>query len=279
MWNTLIQRGVRTALALVKSPAADPMSRLLAWPDSGRPIHEMPLIVDIGMNDGRDSLFYLKKGFRVVAIEANPHLVKQAQTQFASYLASGQLVIEPVGIAEKAGELTFYSNLDNDHWSSFDPEWGTRWGTTRYETIPVSCIPAQELFERHGIPYYLKIDIEGMDLTVVRALHDFKTRPRYISVEEHSAEYLAELWAVGCRKFKIVNQWKLFRVRCPNPPREGVFVDAVFNGFASGPFGEEAPGEWLTFGPAMERYIKKVRSPIRGYLHKHSWFDIHGVIE
>ena len=32
------------------------------------------LIFDVGCNDGQDSDFYLKKGFRVVAVEANPAL-------------------------------------------------------------------------------------------------------------------------------------------------------------------------------------------------------------
>ena len=30
------------------------------------------LIIDVGMHTGKDTLFYLQKGFRVVAIEANP---------------------------------------------------------------------------------------------------------------------------------------------------------------------------------------------------------------
>lgn len=36
------------------------------------------LIIDVGMHTGRDTEFYLKKGFNVVAIEANPELVKKA---------------------------------------------------------------------------------------------------------------------------------------------------------------------------------------------------------
>jgi hypothetical protein len=35
------------------------------------------LIYDVGMNDGNDTAYYLSRGFRVVAIEANPVLVEQ----------------------------------------------------------------------------------------------------------------------------------------------------------------------------------------------------------
>ena len=37
------------------------------------------LIYDIGMYDGSDTRYYLNEGFRVLAIEANPVLVKRAK--------------------------------------------------------------------------------------------------------------------------------------------------------------------------------------------------------
>ena len=43
------------------------------------------LIIDLGMNDGSDTLFYLKKGFNVVAVEADPTLVDRAFTPFWSF--------------------------------------------------------------------------------------------------------------------------------------------------------------------------------------------------
>jgi FkbM family methyltransferase len=237
-----------------------------------------PLIMDIGMNDGVDSSFYLRKGFRVVAVEASPVLVEKAGRELAEYVASGQLIIEPVGLGEKEGQFTFYLNQDNDQWSSFDPVWGTRNGT-RYEEIPVACVRPQTLFEKYGIPYYLKIDIEGSDIAVVRALHDFPDRPRYISIEENQTYYFAELWAVGCRSFKLINQRDRSDFACPNPPREGRYVETSFQGNSSGPFGEETAGEWLSLDFALEKYLTEIRSPSRGYLVGHDWYDIHGRVE
>ena len=238
----------------------------------------MSLIMDIGMNNGRDSLFYLRKGFRVVAAEANPVLVEQARKEMAEYIAHGQLIIEPVGVGSQEGELVFYLNLDNDHWSSFNKDWGTRNGP-RYQEIMVKCIRPQQLFEMYGMPYYLKIDIEGTDIEVVHALHDFAGRPRYISLEENQAYYFAELWSVGCRAFKLVDQRELYKVKCPYPALEGEYVDVAFDGTTSGPFGEEAPGEWMAFDRAVEKYFTEIRSPTHGYLAGDSWFDIHGRIE
>lgn len=243
-------------------------------------INQMPLIMDIGMNNGRDSLFYLNKGFRVVAVEANPLLVEQVSQELKEFIASGQLIIEPVGLGQKAGQFTFYRNLDNDHWGSFNREWGTKLGT-RYEEISIACIQPQTLLQKHGIPYYLKIDIEGSDIDVVSALHDFADRPCYLSIEEHEAYYFAELWSVGCRSFKLVNQRNLDQVKCPYPPLEGKYVDAAFDGTTSGTFGEEVPGGWLPFDRAIEQYFAEVRSPSRGFVAgaSASWFDIHGRFE
>jgi spermidine synthase len=41
------------------------------------------LIYDIGMHDGSDSEFYLRKGYRVVAVEANPKLVEACRERLA----------------------------------------------------------------------------------------------------------------------------------------------------------------------------------------------------
>lgn len=238
-------------------------------------LENIPLIMDIGMNNGRDTLFYLQKGFRVVAVEASPILVKEGEEKFSDYIESGHLIIEPVGLAKKAGKATFYMNLDKDDWSSFIKEFGTR-ENTRYEEIDINCITPQTLFNKHGIPYYLKIDIEGYDIDVVRALHDFESKPKYISMEEAGAYCFAELWGLGYRNFKIINQMKNYQTKCPFPPLEGNYVDAKFDGTSSGLFGEETEGDWLSFDEVIEKYFSEVRSPTKGFLGGYGWFDIHG---
>lgn len=240
-------------------------------------IDDLPLIMDIGMNNGRDSLFYLRKGFRVVAVEANPILVKNAQQQLADYIASGQLIIEPLGLGLE-GQCTFYMNLDNDHWSSFHKEWGTRQGT-RYQEITVDCVQPQFIFQKYGMPYYLKIDIEGKDIDVVRAIHDFTERPRYISIEENQTYFFKELASVGCRAFKLVNQRDSWQIKCPQPALEGIYVDAEFDGTTSGPFGQETPGEWMDLDRALKKYHTEIRTPKGEYLAGNAWFDIHGMID
>jgi FkbM family methyltransferase len=68
------------------------------------------LIFDVGCNDGQDSDFYLKKGFRVVAVEANPALCEGLRRRFAQEIAEGRFILVCEAIAEQAGEVEFYLN-------------------------------------------------------------------------------------------------------------------------------------------------------------------------
>jgi len=45
------------------------------------------LIYDVGMNNGDDTAYYLRRGFRVVAIEANTCLAKCAAERFRTQIA------------------------------------------------------------------------------------------------------------------------------------------------------------------------------------------------
>ena len=42
------------------------------------------LVYDIGMNDGTDSAYYLRRGYSVVAVEANPILAEESSSASAA---------------------------------------------------------------------------------------------------------------------------------------------------------------------------------------------------
>ena len=43
------------------------------------------LVFDLGLFNGNDTLNYIKKGYRVVALEANPILFKKYKRKFKKY--------------------------------------------------------------------------------------------------------------------------------------------------------------------------------------------------
>jgi hypothetical protein len=116
----------------------------------------------------------------------------------------------------------------------------------------------------------MKVDIEGAEPLCLAALAQFSRRPKYISIEAglgsmtQAFSELSHFWSLGYRSFKIVNQALNYRVRCPNPPLEGKYVPAHFDGHTSGPFGEEAPGAWMGIEEVLDRY--------RALIRRQSWF-------
>jgi len=110
------------------------------------------LIIDLGMNNGDDTAFYLSRGFSVVALDANPALCERAQARFCAATDSGRLKILNAAIWEKNGHASFYVNLDNDHWSSLDVGWAGR-DATKYKEIVVQCVTLGSLFAEFGLPY------------------------------------------------------------------------------------------------------------------------------
>jgi len=79
------------------------------------------LIMDIGMLNGEDSRFYLDKGFKVVAIEADPTLIKQNKERFAKEIQEGHLIIVPYAIHSHSGTTTFYVNPSAREWGTTAP--------------------------------------------------------------------------------------------------------------------------------------------------------------
>jgi FkbM family methyltransferase len=233
------------------------------------------LIYDVGVNDGRDTEFYLFKGFRVIGVEANPTIYASVREKFAPFIKTGQFVLLNVGIWPEASDLIFYVNLDNHHWSSFDAAHGCR-NNTRFETVLVKCISSLELIRRFGVPYYMKIDVEAADKHIVTELRRAPERPRFISIEEYGVTCFDALRALGYQLFQIVPQWNKRATIPPIPPREGTYVPRIFDGNDSGLFGRELAGEWKSYADVRKQYLETIRNEKLEYVGlEHEWYDVH----
>ena len=221
------------------------------------------LIVDVGMHTGRDAEFYLRKGFEVVAIEADADLARAASKRLAGWVESGRLTIREVAIAPHDGEVRFFANPGHDDWGTINEELVHR-NERHGQPSEARMVPAvrfeRVLGELGRVPYYVKIDIEGADQLCLDALASRELRPSYVSVEtsldsrREAERQFTTLRDLGYDAFKIVNQRLNAQYACPDPPREGAFVEVRFDTLMSGPFGEETPGPWLSFDRAWRRY-------------------------
>ncbi|WP_071192526.1 FkbM family methyltransferase [Trichormus sp. NMC-1] len=220
------------------------------------------LIIDVGVHQGEDTEYYLKKGFRVIGIEADPQLYETTKNRLQSYINDGQLQLLNLAIAPQDGEITFYTNLNNSVWGTISPDWVKRneiYGTQSLG-ITVKSSKFETILQEFGIPYYLKIDIEGADLLCVEALRHFDSKPQFLSIESDKTSWsslleefklLAEL---GYQKFKVINQEKISQQMCPFPAREGQYIEHQFEFGSSGLFGEETAGTWLSESEAINLY-------------------------
>lgn len=253
------------------------------------------LIYDIGAHTGRDTEFYLKKGFRVVAVEANPSLCEQLNVKFKEFIKSERLFIVNKAIYNDAHInggfqsrfVKFLIHKHHDDWGTIKSGWN-RVFEDEIEEIEVETTQPGWLYEQYGIPYYMKIDIEGADIECIRELSPDHL-PTYLSAElltynnilgenVNNIEIINDLVNLGYTKFQLVDQSKNYKTKCPNPPSEGTYVDYKFDGTCSGLFGKELPDKWSTFDNILFQYIhyyRRTPNCCGESLDDNGWFDIH----
>jgi FkbM family methyltransferase len=178
------------------------------------PIHN--LVYDVGLFDGSDTAYYLHRGYSVVAIDANPQMIEAAKQKFADAISSGRLKLLNVGLSDRAGKAIFWVS-DEPVWSSFNRDIASRDGK-RHRAVDVPVVPFEDILAEHGVPFYLKVDIEGNDSLCIKALSRIENRPLYVSAEsecvgdderpsdEEALEMLHLLHDAGYRHFKLLDQ-------------------------------------------------------------------------
>lgn len=171
------------------------------------------LIYDVGLHNGDDTEGYLKKGFKVISIEADPILAQKAQKKFHEYISKDRLKILNIGVAPEEGEFDFYINEEKSEWNSFDLSIASRDGLP-WHAIKVKALPFEKIIAQHGIPYYLKVDIEGHDYLCIRGVNK-DDLPKYMSVEVNDISLIYDLANKGFTRFKMIFQYNLAHLDLP----------------------------------------------------------------
>ena len=254
---------------------------------------EKRLVFDIGMHIGQDSINYLREGFKVLAVEANPLLAQQNSVKFKKYIDDGSLTILNVGISDKEGILPFYINKRTSEWSSFDFSLGSRNGTP-YEKKDIPCVTTASLFKKYGVPYYLKVDIEGYDFYCINDLPEVKGggAVKYVSCEATEVSLLDTMYKKGYTKFKLIHQGFNFRPINLSLEKNPLFylylkvytglrvklrnvLTARYPYSSSGPMPENTKGEWMPYAQARQLFVDFYQGDKLTPLNDKSWFDFH----
>lgn len=227
------------------------------------------LIIDLGAHKGEDSDFYLRKGFKVVAVEASETLYQLIVQRFRDHTNNNDFIALNYAISNKDNEfIEFYENIDNSAWSTIFNSWNSRnkkFGTgsekKSVKSLRLDTLIKQELQEDDELEF-IKIDIEGADTIALRSLLNSEIKPKFISLESDKLSWknlLEEfdiLEQLGYHKFKIIDQSKIHEQVCPHPSREGDYINYQFENGSTGLFGDDLPGKWLSAEEAKKTYKK-----------------------
>jgi FkbM family methyltransferase len=233
------------------------------------------LIIDVGMSEGNDTAFYLAKGFDVVGVEADPALAAPLRERFAEAIAAGRLrLLERAAAARSGALVSFWHDAGEQGHSSLD----LRGRDGRVTEFKVTTIDWRELSAVGGVPYYLKIDIEGGEPAFLSGMVGAAELPLYISSEIQSFRPVELLRDIGYRHFRLINQDIWAGLALPDPPLEGVFVPRPAPHHWSGPFGRELPGKrWFSFNETKAIYDTVHRLWEFGTLIT-GWMDCHACL-
>jgi FkbM family methyltransferase len=157
------------------------------------------LIFDIGANHGSKTDIFLRLGARVVAVEPDAVSKSILEEKFLRY----RLRPKPVEIVQKAVSdsnrtETMWIDTPGSAMNTFSSKWvatlradNTRFGHTmefaQRQTVPT--ITLEDLFFTYGLPFFIKIDVEGHELMVLRGL---RQAVPYISFEVNLPEFRQE---------------------------------------------------------------------------------------
>lgn len=273
------------------------------------------LIFDLGFHNGDDTAYYLERRYRVLAVDANPAVVEAGSRRFESAITEGRLILRNVGIAESVATLNFYINEADSKLSSFDRSLAARHGDPCRE-IPVPCITLLNLFQEHGVPHYLKVDLEGYDELCARALIGATELPPFVSLELFMGDdvsILESLRAAGYSRFKLIHGVsftqsepifqhetsarilrKLSR-RLPGfkrllqaspgwlRPQKDEFdsfrekLEYAFPEGCTGPFADDTPGPWRSYD-AIRIKADSLKKKLQRDPTQSLWYDVHAAL-
>lgn len=157
------------------------------------------LIFDIGANRGHKTHIFLRLGARVVAVDPDKSNQEALRESFLSYRLKRKPV-EIVGkaVSERSGRETFWvdepgsaKNTLNNKWVETLQRDGSRFGETLQfrDKVEVETVTLDQLIESYGKPFYIKVDVEGHEASVLRGL---RSAVPYVSFEVNLPEFRDE---------------------------------------------------------------------------------------
>jgi FkbM family methyltransferase len=166
------------------------------------------LCFDIGANHGEFTAAFLSLGARrVVAVEPQPEVAQFIAEAFPNEILNGSVVVRAQAVGPEKGVAKLFPAQDPANSMStlstlfveITRAGGRKWNEAA--AIEVNVVSLDSLIDEFGTPDYVKIDVEGFDLEVLRGLSqpiallsfEFNSQPGLIEVAEQCIAYVDRL--------------------------------------------------------------------------------------
>ncbi len=168
-------------------------------------IQENDLVFDVGAYVGDKTESYLRKGARVVCFEPEPVSLDKLHKRFDGNL---NVTIVPQGLSSFSGMQRLEICTAARTISTFASHWQTgrfrKYHWDHHFDVPVTTLDAA--IALYGLPRFIKIDVEGYELEVLRGLSQ---QVPYLSFEfareflSHTVMCLGRLMDLGYCDFNV----------------------------------------------------------------------------
>jgi FkbM family methyltransferase len=157
---------------------------------------EKKLAFDIGANKGNKVSALLGLGYKVVALEPEKSSLSTLRWRFSG---NKKVTIVDRGVSEAPGATSIYIAGPRSGLNTLSAKWKdslqspdtNRWGRSfRYsDSYEITLTTLDELIRQWGLPYFIKIDVEGYENKVLKGLSH---RIHFITFETNLPEFLDE---------------------------------------------------------------------------------------
>jgi FkbM family methyltransferase len=188
-------------------------------------LREGDLIFDVGANEGSKTDLFLRMGARIVAIEPDETNQRILEERFVKYrLTRKPVVIVGKAVSDEKATESMWIDGPGSAVNTLSQKWAAtlsgnkarhtydHFGLDFAQHRTVETTTLEELIAVHGHPLFIKIDVEGYELNVIRGL---RHPVPYLSFEVNLPEFRPEgLQCVALLEALAVNGKFNYSVDC-----------------------------------------------------------------